>query len=387
MVQILMQFISTPSYSIALNGEVFGFFKGQRGLRQGGPLSPLIFTICLEYFSRILQIVQKHAKFRFHPLCKRIGISHLCFADDLILFCKGDRASIELMVNAFNFFSKASGLQLNRGKCNFYYNGVDEGLVKEVERATGMCRGNVPFGYLGVSVSPKRLSILDCNCLVDKVVDRIRGLGSKQLSYAGRTCHGGLKVCRAEKQGGLGIKNLQIWNCAAIAKYVWWIKKKENHLWVKWVHAIYIKGDICKDYEPPLNSSLAWRKICQIKTLMKDCIWAQNVHYSINYGYSWLLPDTGTVDLAFMASEQRLLTQVRLMNMGIAQHNSCYLCGIMPEDHKHLFIACVYSATCCRLVSDWCSFQIPLANCIQWWIALRSRTLTQKKALTSLSPH
>ncbi|XP_074266470.1 uncharacterized protein LOC141589743 [Silene latifolia] len=90
------------------------------------------------------------------------------------------------MVNAFNFFSKASGLQLNRGKSNFYYNGVDEGLVKEVERATGMCRGNVPFRYLGVSVSPKRLSVMDCNCLVDKVVDRIRGLGSKQISYAGR---------------------------------------------------------------------------------------------------------------------------------------------------------------------------------------------------------
>ncbi|XP_074283256.1 uncharacterized protein LOC141607809 [Silene latifolia] len=168
------------------------------------------------------------------------------------------------------------------------------------------------------------------------------------------------KVYRAEKQGGLGIKNLQIWNCAAIA-------------------------------------NLAWRKICQIKTLMKDCIWAQNVQYSINSGYSWLLPDTGIVDwhswhlnrwvlpkhrfICWLIVQQRLLTQDRLMNMGIAQHNSCYLCGIMPEDHKHLFFACVYSATCCRLVSEWCSFQIPFANCIQWWIALRSRTLTQKKAL------
>ncbi|XP_074288459.1 secreted RxLR effector protein 78-like [Silene latifolia] len=98
MITLLMNCITTPSFSIALNGEVFGFFPGKRGLRQGDSLSPLIFTLCLEYLSRTLMVTQRHPKFRFHLLCKRIELSNLCFADDLILFCKGERASIELLL-------------------------------------------------------------------------------------------------------------------------------------------------------------------------------------------------------------------------------------------------------------------------------------------------
>ncbi|XP_074289305.1 uncharacterized protein LOC141614459 [Silene latifolia] len=111
-------------------------------------------------------------------------------------------------------------------------------LVTEIGRATGIKLGNVPFKYLVVNVSPKRLSTLYCNCLVDNVVDRIKGMGARHLSYASRIfilpkviikkieaiCrdylwHGkfdsaGLalvaweKLCRSKKQGGLGLKNL-----------------------------------------------------------------------------------------------------------------------------------------------------------------------------------
>ncbi|XP_074305396.1 uncharacterized protein LOC141640524 [Silene latifolia] len=185
-IKLIMQCISTSSYSIALNGETFGFFKGKRGLRQGDPLSPLLFTLCLEYFSRILAVTQQQHNFRFHPLCKRIGLSHLCFADDLILFCKGEKTSIELMINSFDYFSKASGLVLNTGKSNFYCNGMEDWLISEIARATGMKKGSAPFKYLGVDVAPKRLLVLDCSCLVDKVVERINGLGARHLSYAGR---------------------------------------------------------------------------------------------------------------------------------------------------------------------------------------------------------
>ncbi|XP_074267197.1 uncharacterized protein LOC141590507 [Silene latifolia] len=448
MVTIIMQCVTTPSYSIALNGEVFGFFKGKRGLRQGDPLSPLLFTICLDYLSRILDVTQKHTLFRFHPLCQRIGISHLCFADDLILFCKGERASIELMLKAYQLFSKASGLIMNASKSNFYCNGMDEGLVQELEVTTGMKKGQVPFKYLGVSVSPTRLSVLDCDCLVDKVTDRIRAMGSKHLSYAGRAIliksifstlhnywsrifilpktvlrkieaicreflwHGKEtrdspslvaweKICRPKKQGGLGFTNLILWNVAALTKYVWWIENKEDHLWVKWVYAVYIKDQRWFDYEPTLNSSWSWRKICQTKNLMKpfftSSIFSLNVNYTVRMGYSWLLPAAGNVTwypwsqnnwmipkhrfIGWLMVQQRLLTQDRLIRMHILQSNICFLCGVAPEDHPHLFFLCKYSQKCCDLVSTWCRFSIPLQDSVDWWVTARFRSLCQKKIL------
>lgn len=87
---LLMECITTPTFSISMNGDQFGFFKGARGLRQGDLLSPLLFTICMEYLSRIIERAQGMEGFKFHALCRRTNLAHLCFADDLLLFCHGD---------------------------------------------------------------------------------------------------------------------------------------------------------------------------------------------------------------------------------------------------------------------------------------------------------
>ncbi|GFZ21489.1 similar to CYCLIN D3;2 [Actinidia rufa] len=81
--------ISSPTYSVSYNGHCHGFFKGKRGLRQGDPLSPYLFVICLEYLSRALGSLRDNPDFNFHPKCGGLKITHLAFADDLVLFSRG----------------------------------------------------------------------------------------------------------------------------------------------------------------------------------------------------------------------------------------------------------------------------------------------------------
>ena len=47
-------------------------------------------------------------------------------------------------------------------------------------------------------------------------------------------------VCTPKSACGLGIRNIFLWNTAAIGKYVWAVEKKLDNLWVKWIHAVYI---------------------------------------------------------------------------------------------------------------------------------------------------
>ncbi|XP_074305100.1 uncharacterized protein LOC141640037 [Silene latifolia] len=80
----IMQCVTTATYSLNLNGNVFGFFKGKRGLRQGDPLSPLLFKVCMEYLYRLLNYSSANNCFNFHPMCKQMKLTHIMFADDLL---------------------------------------------------------------------------------------------------------------------------------------------------------------------------------------------------------------------------------------------------------------------------------------------------------------
>lgn len=77
--------ISTPRFSIRLNGISEGFFAAKRGLRQGGPLSPYLFVHGMEILSQLLNKAALEGKIAYHPLCAKQKLIHLSFVDDLMV--------------------------------------------------------------------------------------------------------------------------------------------------------------------------------------------------------------------------------------------------------------------------------------------------------------
>ncbi|XP_071704795.1 uncharacterized protein [Rutidosis leptorrhynchoides] len=101
MVKWIMTCVTSTSFSIAVNGDLHGFFRGKRGLRQGDPMSPYLFTLVMEVLSLLLQeSMTEENRFRFHPRCENLKIINLCFADDLFLFSHADSGSVKVIAEA-----------------------------------------------------------------------------------------------------------------------------------------------------------------------------------------------------------------------------------------------------------------------------------------------
>ena len=80
---------------------------------------------------------------------------------------------------------------------------------------------------------------------------------------------------------------------AAIGKYVWQIAQKEDLLWIKWVHHVYIRDQDWWEYKPPPTASWLWRLICKVKEDLKPAYtnnrWLDGgKDYSAKEGYKWL---------------------------------------------------------------------------------------------------
>ena len=100
--------VTSVRFSILVNGSLEGFFGSFRGLRQGDPLSPLLFLLIMEVLSRILKKTKENNLIQgFHVgAVNSVGvrISHLLFADNTILFCDASKEqllSIRLVLSCF----------------------------------------------------------------------------------------------------------------------------------------------------------------------------------------------------------------------------------------------------------------------------------------------
>lgn len=150
------------------------------------PFIPLLFVVRMEYLFRISMLACDNQQFSFHARCWGLKLNHLCFADDhIILLCNGEANTAKIMCESLNIFLAAYGLHANSSKSALYMAGIPNPIQLQISHSLGFPLGKLPFTYLGVPLTSKCISGVDCDILFDIMTTKIHTWSSMFLSYAG----------------------------------------------------------------------------------------------------------------------------------------------------------------------------------------------------------
>ncbi|PWA66526.1 RNA-directed DNA polymerase, eukaryota, Reverse transcriptase zinc-binding domain protein [Artemisia annua] len=327
MINWILTCVTTPHFTICVNGDRYGYFSGGKGLRQGDPISPYLFTLVMEVLNLFIKDeIGKERNFKYHFGCKNLKLTHLCFADDLLVLCHGDATSVNTIKKALGNFSKVSGLYPNLSKSTMFCGSLNREEIERIQSILPFKIGKMPVRYLGVPLVDKKIGVNDCKGMINKVRQKLNDWKNKSLSYAGRGqliasvlssmqvywcsvfklpktvindieklfkgflwCNGELtrgkarvawkEVCKPKDQGGLGLKPLDQWNRTLLIKHLWNIATMKESLWVKWINTVKLKGRSVWEVQSYSTDSWSWKTILELRNDVEN-----HVKYKIGDG-------------------------------------------------------------------------------------------------------
>lgn len=322
-VQLIMECVTTVSYKIKVNGELTNEITPSRGLRQGDPLSPYLFLICAEGFSSLLNAAEGEGKLQGLSICAGApSITHLLFADDSLLLMKVNQQNAIHLQNVLQLYETCSGQTINKEKSSVCFSkNCGETLRNEFLNSLGISQEAKSERYLGLPVYMGRSKTQMFNYLKDRVWKRIQGWKMKLLSSAGKdtlikaiaqaiptyamSCFDLTKnlcdeisrmICRywwsqqdkerkihwvawpkmssRKEKGGLGYRDLHLFNLAMLARQAWRLIQVPDSLCARLLKARYRPyGDLVGAREGP-GISYSWRSLLRgLKALENGIIW------------------------------------------------------------------------------------------------------------------
>lgn len=335
----IKEIFSTVRQSVLVNGSPSTEFKMERGLRQGDPLSPMLFIIVTQVLHVVIEKAKTLGLIKGIRIGNLMSISHLQFADDTIIFLQDDWHSIKGIKLVLTIFEMLSGLKINYSKSSIYAPASPQYMVQAWAAWLNCKQGTLPFTYLGATIGASckrksfwkpltkkvsmRLARWRCNTLskqgrltlINAVVDALplywttlyrlpkgtvaeiekvkrrflwRVMGETDKIQIKLHLVNWQTICKSKIAGGLGVTQLDKKNSTMLAKWWWKAKTESNKLWFKTLKAKY--GDQFLT-EPKIARN-------DISPIMQSISQSQSGNHLKLYerkDYSWILGDGATI--------------------------------------------------------------------------------------------
>jgi len=180
-------FILGGSVAINVNDEVRHFFQTKKGLRQGDPLSPILFNIVADMLADLIRRDKEDGQISgVVPHLVDDGLSILQYADDTILFLDHDLEKAKNLKLLLCAFEQVSGLKINFHKSELFCFGEADVARQEYVDLFGYKSGDLPLKYLGIRIHYRKLKNVDWRAVVEHFEKRLSSWKSKHLSIGGR---------------------------------------------------------------------------------------------------------------------------------------------------------------------------------------------------------
>jgi hypothetical protein len=182
----MMTCVSSPSFSVLVNGQPKGRIIPTRGLRQGDPLYPFLFLICAEGLSAMLARAKiKWSIFEVPVSFRGTRISHMFFADDNLLFCHANLIEWKNVLEILKRHERASGQKLNLDKSSIFFSKNTKREFKEhIGSLVGISAMTNYHKYLGLPAMVGHSKSWTFAGIQDQVCKRLDGWKERFLSQA-----------------------------------------------------------------------------------------------------------------------------------------------------------------------------------------------------------
>ncbi|KAJ1696584.1 hypothetical protein LUZ63_005096 [Rhynchospora breviuscula] len=287
-IQWIRACVTMARFSILINGKADGFITPKRGLRQGCALSPYLFILCMDIFTRMLVFHEQRGFIRGFKLAHAAPtLTSIMFADDLVIFGEASAQQALRVQEIINRFCLLSGQAVGCDKSRIWFS--KNTLDSDSQCIKAILNTQQAWSAKTLSQAAKVIlikSVVEPMVLFTAAGGPLPASVSSKLNSMIRSFfweNGGKqkmhlvaweRIAKPNDQGGLGLRDVTIISRAMMLKLLWKLASKEHtsKSWIALLTAKYMSRRNLWLSPAPADCTKLWRGILQVRDILKPSI-------------------------------------------------------------------------------------------------------------------